>query len=39
MPDINITVAHKVAVSDTQTIVCDNSDYTVHWTLDEETEV
>lgn len=36
MPDINITVAHKVAVSDTQTIVCDNSDYTVHWTLDEE---
>lgn len=36
MPDINITVAHKVAVSDTQTIVCDNSDYTVHWTLDED---
>ena len=36
MPDINITVAHKVAVSDTTTIVCDNSDYTVHWTLDEE---
>lgn len=36
MPDINITVAHKVAVSDTQTIVCDNSDYTVHWALDEE---
>ena len=36
MPDINITVAHKVAVSDTQAIVCDNSDYTVHWTLDEE---
>lgn len=36
MPDINITVAHKVAVSDTQSIVCDNSDYTVHWTLDEE---
>lgn len=36
MPDINITVAHKVAVSDTSTIVCDNSDYTVHWTLDEE---
>lgn len=36
MPDINITVAHKVVVSDTQTIVCDNSDYTVHWTLDEE---
>lgn len=36
MPDINITVAHKVAVSDTQTIVCDNSDYMVHWTLDEE---
>ena len=36
MPDINITVAHKVAVSVTQTIVCDNSDYTVHWTLDEE---
>ena len=36
MPDINITVAHKVAVSDTQAIVCDNSDYTVHWTLDED---
>lgn len=36
MPDINITVAHKVAVSDTQSIVCDNSDYVVHWTLDEE---
>ena len=36
MPDINITVAHKVAVSDTQSIVCDNSDYTVHWTLDAE---
>lgn len=36
MPDINITVAHKVAVSDTTTIVCDNSDYTVHWTLDDE---
>ena len=36
MPDINITVAHKVAVSDTQSIVCDNSDYTVNWTLDEE---
>lgn len=36
MPDINITVAHKVAVSDTQSIVCDNSDYTAHWTLDEE---
>ena len=36
MPDINITVAHKVAVSDTQSIVCDNSDYTVRWTLDEE---
>lgn len=36
MPDINITVAHKAAVSDTQYIVCDNSDYTVHWTLDDE---
>lgn len=36
MPDINITVAHKVAVSDTQSIVCDNSDYTVRWTLDDE---
>lgn len=36
MPDINITVAHKVAVSDTQSIVCDNSGYTVHWTLDDE---
>ncbi len=36
MPDINITVAHKVAVSDTQSIVCDNSDYTVHWALDED---
>lgn len=36
MPDINITVAHKVAVSDTQSIVCDNSDYMVHWTLDKE---
>ena len=36
MPDINITVAHKVAVSDTQSIVCDNSDYMVNWTLDEE---
>lgn len=36
MPDINITVAHKVAVSDTQSIVCDNSDYMVHWTLDDE---
>ena len=36
MPDINITVAHKVAVPDTQSIVCDNSDYTVHWTLDED---
>ena len=36
MPDINITVAHKVAVSDTQSIVCDNSDYIVHWTLDED---
>lgn len=39
MPDINITVAHKVAVSDTQSIVCDNSDYMVHWTLDEEWSV
>lgn len=36
MPDINITVAHKVAVPDTQSIVCDNSDYMVHWTLDAE---
>lgn len=36
MPDINITVAHKVAVSDTQSIVCDNSDYMVNWTLDDE---
>lgn len=36
MPDINITVAHKIAVSDTTTIVCDNSDYKVHWTLDDE---
>lgn len=36
MPDINITVAHKVAACDTQAIVCDNSDYTVHWTLDDE---
>lgn len=36
MPDINITVARKVAVSDTQSIVCDNSDYMVHWALDEE---
>lgn len=36
MPDINITVAHKVAVSDTQSIVCDNSDYTVRWALDDE---
>lgn len=36
MPDINITVAHKVAVSDTQSIVCDNSDYTVRWTLDDD---
>ena len=36
MPDINITVAHKVAVSDTQSILCDNSDYPVHWTLDDE---
>lgn len=36
MPDINITVAHKVAVSDTQSIVCDNSDYMVRWMLDEE---
>lgn len=36
MPDINITVAHKVAVPDTQSIVCDNSDYMVHWTLDED---
>ena len=36
MPDINITVAHKVAVSDTQSIVCDNSDYKVHWELDDE---
>ena len=36
MPDINITVAHKVAVCDTPAIVCDNSDYTVHWTLDDE---
>ena len=36
MPDINITVAHKVAVSDAQSIVCDNSDYMVHWTLDED---
>ena len=36
MPDINITVAHKIAVSDTQSIVCDNSDYMVRWTLDEE---
>ena len=36
MPDINITLAHKVAVSDTQSIVCDNSDYMVHWTLDED---
>ncbi len=36
MPDINITVAHKVAVSDTQSIVCDNSNYVVVWDLDEE---
>lgn len=36
MPDINITVANKVAVSDTQSIVCDNSDYMVRWTLDAE---
>lgn len=36
MPDINITVAHKIAVSDTTSIVCDNSDYMVHWTLDDE---
>ena len=36
MPDINITVNHKVARCDTAAIVCDNSDYMVHWTLDDE---
>lgn len=36
MPDINITVTRKVVACDAPAIVCDNSDYTVHWTLDEE---
>ena len=37
MPDINITVTDKRPVCTTgATVVCDNSDYTVHWDLDEE---
>ena len=37
MPDINITVTDKRPVCTTgTTVVCDNSDYTVHWDLDEE---
>lgn len=37
MPDINITVTDKRPVCTAgTTIVCDNSDYIVHWDLDEE---
>lgn len=37
MPDINITVTDKRPVCTTgTTVVCDNSDYIVHWDLDEE---
>lgn len=37
MPDINITVTdkHPVCTAGT-TVVCDNSDYIVHWDLDAE---
>lgn len=37
MPDINITVTDKRPVCTAgTTVVCDNSDYIVHWDLDEE---
>lgn len=37
MPDINITVTDKRPVCTAgTTVVCDNSDYVVHWDLDEE---
>lgn len=36
MPDITITVTHKITRCDTPAIVCDNSGYTVHWLLDDE---
>ena len=37
MPDINIAVTDKRPVCTTgTTVVCDNSDYIVHWDLDEE---
>lgn len=36
MPTLNITVRNKVAVGDKQVIVCDNTDYLVHFDLDSE---
>lgn len=37
MPDISITVTDKRPVCTAgTTVVCDNSDYIVHWDLDEE---
>lgn len=38
MPTLNITVRNKVAVGDKQVIVCDNTDYLVHFDLDSEWE-
>lgn len=36
MPDISITVTDKRPVCTAgTTVVCDNSDYIVHWDLDE----
>ena len=31
----NITVRQKIATGDDTYIVCGNSDYTVHWDLDD----
>ena len=36
MPTLNVTVVNKIATGDRQIIVCDNTDYTVHFELDAE---
>ena len=36
MTVLNVTVENKIATADNQIIVCDNTDYIVQFTLDEE---
>lgn len=36
MPTINVNVTNKIATGDRQTIICDNTDYVVHFNLDSE---